>query len=63
MKALDYIKQHPEIICWDVYRRYHDERKIEWVPVDIAQIEEDELVEDAIINENSFSCALYLTWY
>ena len=60
MRALDYIKQKKEIICWNVFRL--DEETNSWQLIDVAEIEEYELVDDAFIDSN-FSCDLYLTNY
>lgn len=65
MKALEYIKQHPEIICWNVFRWQEDPEEFwqGWNAIDVAEIEEEELVDDAFLDSDAISCDLYLTWY
>lgn len=57
MKAIDYINEQKEIICWNIFR--WNEEKCGWEMIDVAQIEEYELIDDAFIDSKSF-CDLYL---
>ena len=65
MKAVDYIKQHPEIIYWNVFRWQEDldEFREVWNYINVSEIDEEELVDDIFIDSDTKSCDLYLTWY
>ena len=63
MKAINFIKEHNEVIFWNIYR--FNEDTAEWDLIDSAEIEDEEMVDDAFFNnyvEKNDACDLYLVW-
>ena len=63
MNAIEFMNSHNEVVFWNIYR--FNEDNAEWDLIDPAEVEDEEMVDDAffnaIFNEND-ECDLYLTW-
>ena len=63
MKALEFIKLHPEIRFWNIFRWIEDDtgENEGWKIIDVDDIEDYELVDDSFILDDS--CDVYLINY
>ena len=63
MKALEFIKSHPEIRFWSIFRWIEDDtgENEGWKIIDLDDIEDYELVDDSFILDDS--CDVYLINY
>jgi hypothetical protein len=62
MRAIDFISEHEsKVVFWNVYR--FNEENAEWDLIDRAEIEDEEMVDEAFFNSNleeNDTCDLYL---
>ena len=61
MNAIEFINNHNEVIFWNIYR--FNEENAEWDLIDRAEIEDEEMVDEAFFDSNleeNDTCDLYL---
>lgn len=61
MNAIEFINNHNEVIFWNIYR--FNEDNAEWDLIDRAEIEDEEMVDEAFFDSNleeNDTCDLYL---